>query len=381
MASTYTVYGNEALDRRIDRDMTVIAETVARIIPAPHLAAVILGGGYGRGEGGVEILADTEMKLFNDYDLFVITRKLSRSAQKRYSTDLRQTSVHLSETMGLEVDFGPLKNVSELPKLPPTMMWFELKHGHRVIFGPADILNAVPDFDGNRLPPDNAMQLMLNRGVGLLLSREKLAKSLDAAEDQEFVTRNIFKAVMACGDAFLMLYGRFDSSYCRRRSLLAEFQGARELQDTELLPLYEQAIDYKLQPTHHRNKAELQELYERMLPVFRYFYSFVLSAVYDIPRDFGYEWDFYLAMRNWHDQAGVKTRAKNILLNLYYVGPQFSPWFLFVRYPRFRLYLALPQLLLVNHLPEPWEYEVLGLNEPEPDVLYKRFMTLWQRFN
>jgi len=380
--SIYTIYGDERLDRKIADDMAMVVRTVREIIPAGRLTAVILGGGYGRGEGGVVRKENGEAGLFNDYDMFIIVNGLSASARSKYNAALRRASELLTSALGLEVDFSPLKNRQELAGLPATMMWYELKHGHRVIYGPENILDSVPDFDGNQLPPDNAMQLMLNRGTGLLLARDRLREESITADDNDFITRNIYKAVMACGDAFLMLRQRFDSSYCRRRELLAEFHNDPLIAVSGLLPLYQESIDYKLRPTPGRKPAELLALYHRALSIFHDFYSFTICSVYGLELNPSFDLKFYDAMLEVAAPHGFKELVKNFLLNLYYVKPRRGPVALLWRYPRHRLYIALPQLLLVNHPPAPFAGTVLGLDEnANPDDMYDRFLNLWRRFN
>jgi hypothetical protein len=100
-----------------------------------------------------------------------------------------------------------------------TMMWQELKHGHRVVFGPENILGLLPDFDLNNMPHEELAKLMLNRGTGLLLARQRMNKAELKSDDVDFIARNIWKAIMACGDAYLALHNTFSYSYRRRSEL------------------------------------------------------------------------------------------------------------------------------------------------------------------
>ena len=89
MKNRYTVYGTREFDQKIDDDMHIIAEAVAGGISGNQIAAVILGGGYGRGEGGVHRNSKGEMSLHNDYDMFVITDNVSYSARQKINRELR----------------------------------------------------------------------------------------------------------------------------------------------------------------------------------------------------------------------------------------------------------------------------------------------------
>jgi hypothetical protein len=60
-----------------------------------------------------------------------------------------------------------------------------------------------------QIPLAEATRLLMNRGAGLLLAREKLAAGSLSPDDADFVNRNIAKAELACGDAVLTAYGRY----------------------------------------------------------------------------------------------------------------------------------------------------------------------------
>ena len=47
----------------------------------PALAGVVLGGGYGRGEGGVKILPDGSRRLSNDIDFYAVTTENASGAE------------------------------------------------------------------------------------------------------------------------------------------------------------------------------------------------------------------------------------------------------------------------------------------------------------
>ena len=78
----YTVYGSEELEKKIDSLMELISDRVVETVGRRDLAALVLGGGYGRGEGGVLTDDKGEMRLYNDFDFFVITGNVSSSRRR-----------------------------------------------------------------------------------------------------------------------------------------------------------------------------------------------------------------------------------------------------------------------------------------------------------
>ena len=77
----------------------------------------------------------------------------------------------------------------------------EARAGYHVIYGPEDVLDALPAYDTEHPPLEECARLFMNRGIGLLLARQKLeAGGPVEGEDFEFVVRNIYKALLAMGD-------------------------------------------------------------------------------------------------------------------------------------------------------------------------------------
>jgi len=382
MTNKYTVYGDSAFDEKIDEDMKQIRKAVLDVMPEEYLSALILGGGYGRGEGGV-FLQDGKMELYNDYDFFVISNDISRSKMQEYHSKLFEVGEALTEIIGIDVDFGPFRNVSELPNMKFTMMWFELKQAHIVIYGDDDVLDAIPDFQANAIPFSEAMGLMLNRSVALLLAKQRLedkSKNLSTA-DKDFIERNIFKPGMAAGDAFLICNHTFNHSYVARMSLMDEFKDHDLIKNNDFLSLYKKSIMYKLKPERKdRSYEELLELHTNVLNIYKKFFLFTASKCWNNNFVDFKSYAECVANKNI-DSEPILQIIKNCILNLKEVKGSFSlKWFL--KYPRYRLFYTIPYFIFSEEGYSEQIPIVLGLkqNASEKDKL-QRFMKLWERFN
>src|SRR5512133_3508140 len=96
----YTINGSEEFEQKITSDMEVIVRRVTTVLDESDLVSIILGGGYGRGEGGVRIIDGKEM-LFNDYDLFIISKPISHFKVKSYQAKLKLLTEELSTEIGI----------------------------------------------------------------------------------------------------------------------------------------------------------------------------------------------------------------------------------------------------------------------------------------
>ncbi len=208
----YTLDGDAAVEARIDRDQRLIGEAVRAAVDPDHFRALVLMGGYGRGEGGyVEI--DGEPAPFNDYDYFVVVRHCSAACRREISARLCDLARELETRVGVEVDFALLRE-GRLGLAEHSLMNAEMRWGHRVVVGDPGILQAMPPMPFDRLPPGEITRLMLNRGALLLMNRQRRlrAEHLDGERRAVFF-KYLFKAILACGDARLAARGQYHPSY------------------------------------------------------------------------------------------------------------------------------------------------------------------------
>ena len=202
--SKYTIKGSNELDTLIEADLKRIA-----IEAAPHSIAGILLGGYGRGEGTPFINPDGSQVPFNDYDLIVIVDKITPAIRRTFQTLEKQ----LSAEIGLPVDLCPYKR-STLPQCEFSMLNYEMKHGHKIIWGNENSLASLPDYPHGALPLAEGARLLLNRGKLLLDIQQRLAQPEPLSEEERIrFIKFIQKVHLAFGDCALLAAGQYDISY------------------------------------------------------------------------------------------------------------------------------------------------------------------------
>lgn len=294
---------------------------------ASQYSAVILGGGYGRGEGG----ATPDGKLYNDLDFFVIIRSERPSGE--LLSFLAELSEKWSRELGVEVDFCCVSK-ARLKRNRNTLMIQELIAGCEVIFGKSGSLDFLRLSGWNALPQSEGVRLMLNRGAGLLMARGKLEAGNVSGADTDFIRRNIHKAELGCGDAWLIA----NHAYLRTGSERLETLETSNV-ETELKRRYRAALEYKYTPhpnPHEDLKADL-------------------TAV------------IALWLRTWENypSADYPKSLRNAALNLRYAAKLGRIRPLFV-HPRFKLLTPLAGLLKNRE----------GKTGEEGE-----FLALWERFN
>ena len=200
---SFTAARDAAADAALRAALPEIVAAV-RGCALPGFAGLVLGGGYGRGEGG----ATAAHRLYNDLDLFVFL-DAPEAAFPSFAQRLAPVAAAFTARLGVDVDFT-LRTASRLRRDGRRLMVQELLRGH-VALDPADFDLAA--WSGVRpraaadLPAGEAARLIMNRGMGLEFARRRLAANGGRAD--AFVLRNLNKAVLGAGDARLIAEGRY----------------------------------------------------------------------------------------------------------------------------------------------------------------------------
>jgi len=362
--SRYTLKGDAAFDKMLDKHLIDISEAVKQSDISEDIAAIVLGGGYGRGEGGVFKTSDGQEKLYNDLDFFVITKNLKRSRLKKINKAFALIGESFSKNIGVDVDFGPAKNLKQLSKMPFTMMWQELREGHIVIYGDDKVLNSLPVYDLHDLPRSEGLRLLLNRGAGLLFARQKFEQENISTEDRDFIGRNLYKAVLACGDVFLLLRNEYCISVQDKLSLL-------ETLNADAVNIYRQAVQFKLSPEIYSIK-QLRDLQEVVMSLFAKTCLHFFSVCYGLAINNFQELNYALKCKDpFAQDVGFKEIIKNFINNLVYMRRLDCNSLFSTASPRLKLLHFLLGLL----------FEHCRHSDYTISVEEKKFFRCWNKFN
>lgn len=240
--------------------------------------AIILYGGYGRGEGSWIEDADAPYgwRPYNDYDLLVIGgRRIPR-------TDLCSLKTNLADSFGLRWVDLTQKRRWQLRMLPPRIYTHDLKVASKVVYGSAEVLDVVPEVDASALSLREAETLFLTRlwTVTGGVSEEELNAGT-VGEQSRFFRNQMAKAVLAAGDMILLRHGAYHASYRERACRLSRMNTLTLGERAKKLLAW--AVQEKLRPTAVDMPASaVEEMYTQVLSFFLEQSFASIGALYQI---------------------------------------------------------------------------------------------------
>jgi len=377
----FTVDGSQELESRLAKTCGEVLAAVQKLIPAEKLEALVLGGGYGRGQGGVRKTKSGD-KPYNDLEFYVFIRGNVHVSERTYNAALHELGERLSSEAGLHVEFK-VYSVEKLRSSPISMFTYDLVAGHKLIFGGEEIFQECQHhLIAKDIPLHEATRLLFNRCSGLLLAKDFLRNPELTPEQQDFVGRNIAKAQLAFGDVVLAVYGRYHSSCLERAGRLnknpTDF-GPPAL--GEIQRLHALGVDFKLHPCRTKaSQAELLELHAQTAKLGLQLWLWAESRRLDRP--FATAQEYALSPLS---KCPESVASRNALLNLRTFGAGAMLDRNAFRYPRERLLNALCLMLWdeATTLEKATQWKLPDLLRAKsanwPDLI-QAYQNLWQRY-
>lgn len=249
----YTILTDPAVDDYIQGHLDRIVDAVVELM-GTDLEAVVLTGGFGRGEGSIR-RDGGRFHVVNDYDIEVNYReRLGGFCSKlvahfRYEKAVRDIADRLAMDCGIkQIDLVLKGGSCYSDGGSPTLAVYDKKYGSQLLYGAKNPIDNVPEYQPSDIPLFEGTWLLRNRAVGLLLANLYIKNGVVADGKKEYFGVELNKAVLAMGDALLILLGKYHVSYAERaRSLPGSLLDAPPFM-SRLVDMYRLAVSYKLSP-------------------------------------------------------------------------------------------------------------------------------------
>jgi hypothetical protein len=374
----FTRDGSGELESYLAQICERVRAGVQAIIPARKLEALILGGGYGRGEGGV-LKTESGDRPYNDLEFYVCVRGNRFLSDWRYTRALYQLAHELSLLAEVEIEFKII-SLAHLRRSPITMFSYDLVMGHRWLQGNEALLQGCEHLrDAGALPLSEATRLLMNRCSGLLFAREQLEQRPLTVDAADFVGRNLAKARLAFGDVVLTSFGQYHWSCLERQErLLGPIAPLPWFPDVR--SLHAAGVDFKLHPQRAGlSTTELRSEFEQLralgLSLWLWLENRRLGSSFKSARDY--------AMSSINKCPGTNP-WRNQLVNVNAFGPLTFCRRRSFRHPRERVLNALALFLW-----ESWDSDPQVLRHLRRELRMRAedrnivgaYRALWARFN
>jgi hypothetical protein len=257
----FTVRGTKEVEELITSQMEIAEKRCREALDTFPVEAILLLGGYGRGEGGVEIVDGVE-KPHNNFDFLVITKPMSKYRTQQLKDTSRELFDNLAQELGIGIDFATSTD-RKLAYSPCLVMWYDMRFGHKVITGPDSYMERFSHFRAENIVVSDAMALLVNRGTLFVINQVMLAQNhqLDASMRRWF-TKHMIKAIIGYGDALLYFLGDYNWSYQEKGRRMEKRTDVNE----EFKKIYLDALDFRFAPRYaeYENKDPLRWLDETL---------------------------------------------------------------------------------------------------------------------
>ncbi|WP_313567194.1 hypothetical protein, partial [Empedobacter sp.] len=196
-------------NRRLESDIKIIRNSVLQRLS--QIDAIILCGGYGRGEGSWIIDKSTKKVYpYNDYDLYIVTD------MKPSSRKISEIENEISKKVGLKwIDIDTITK-KKLTNLKPSIKNIDLKYASKIIYGDKNILKEIPDINPSNISTLDIEILYFTRLWTFMGSLSETGFTDLNIEEARFFKNQMAKALLACVDVLLLQNNQYDTSYIKR---------------------------------------------------------------------------------------------------------------------------------------------------------------------
>jgi len=313
----FTIHKNFAIDKKILLDLSIIRNKLLEEFRNEFIA-ILLTGGFGRGEGGV-LIKNKEIKIVNDYDLHLITRR------KLDSHRLKKMCVTLAKTLKIDHIDMIAQPLYSLILNMNTQYGYDLKHGSYVVYGNRKIIRKLPST--YYFPPRELEKLLFTRiwcFLGGIKERHFFRKGLSNPTERFLLFEQLSKAVLAVEDSWLMSVNDYCVSYLRKLERIKKY-----VRDKKMLKWFEWATLFKVRPTDALELDPIDSYFEvknmflkEMLTLLNKAYKTKFISWYEYVNHFFKRVDIIIEIilkslinRNYHNAfLNKKVRLAQILL-------------------------------------------------------------------
>lgn len=313
----YTIDQSPKIDAKVENDQEYINSYILDLL-GDQVHSILLCGGFGRGEGTVEVRND-EIHVVNDYDITIVLKERNRlkyaGLYRKYHAPLEALAVKLAKDLQMkQIDLG-LKHFSYFEKPAALKIEnYEVKRGHVFTYGDENPTRLMPDWKAEDIPLFEGTWLFRNRGAGMLIPALYFMRDEGIpAEKKENFAIECNKAQLAMGDSILLLNRCYHHLYSERLRFLDKLDVSDVPDGEKIVMHYREALEQKLQPEFQKfYKRDLKEWWFEIVRLLDIFYQYFETK--RLGSEFK-DWIEYADLHKPEDRFETRNFLKNIIRN------------------------------------------------------------------
>lgn len=235
----------DAQKEKLKKDIDIIVKLILELADSSPLA-IVLCGGYGRGEGAWTTDAYGNVIPYNDYDLAVVSNKPFPA--EKYEAIRKKIAEEVS-IRWIDIDWY---DPATIKKLSPTIKNYDLLNASSIIYGDRYIFENCRKINVSAIGEYDVITLYKTR-IWTFLGSWKGDFCDLYGDDAIFFRNQMAKAVLAACDMILVKKHMYTPSYRDRVTAIAKMLQS----DTQTVNLCNWALNEKLHPSSEELSEEM----------------------------------------------------------------------------------------------------------------------------
>lgn len=241
-----TIKGSKQFEEKLSSFLDNVRHDIEYLVDSEFYEAIILIGGYGRGEGGVINVEGVEQP-HNNFDFLVISKNINKEQTAFLEETCSEVFDSHANKLGVLVEFTVI-STKKLKSIDPLVITYDMKYGHKLVSGNSDILTKNKNFEVDTIPSWDVRNLIVNRGTLLIINDLILNKQGLDKKDKKNVIKHWIKAIIGYGDALLFYMGEYHYSYVEKQKRMKK----QTTVDIKFRALYNSAMNFRFSPNYER---------------------------------------------------------------------------------------------------------------------------------
>jgi hypothetical protein len=376
----FTYYNNKETEKVLNQVMQEVATVFNELFSEQETAALIVIGGYGRGEGGIVRKNDTYHPHNNIDFLYIHHGRISQKVVALANAKLQE----ISKKYDIGIDMSAI-NRQKLLNLKGLVVSYDMRYGHKTILGDSTFLKENASFSLYNIDPTDVRQLLINRGTLLLINRVLLNKETLTTEEKKLIIKHAIKAIIGYGDALLYFNDAYHWSYAQKLTNMTEQKNIPE----EVKTLYSEAMLFRFRPDYEKFlEKDLHAWNDELLHILSQIH---LQCEKMNLNERDLSWDNYfthaLENRSFPKQS-LRQKVKSLLFGLKHFSVlkelnTLEERLSFMQLGAKGVLALLFPYIAYNTYPEHYEslfQKIFHTKEKEANAYLKGFLTLWAKW-